>query len=294
MYGIAGERRLPELELSWLSGYEGSRPVRIGNEAVSQFQLDVYGELMDCIHHARLAGIPISDETWRLQQGTLAFLEAHWRDPDNGIWEVRGPRRHFTHSKVMAWVAFDRGIRGVEQFGLSGPVDRWRKIRDEIHAEVCSEGYDATRNTFTQYYGSQSLDASLLFIPLVGFLPPDDARVLGTIEAISKVLCRDGLISRYRPDPEVEGLPGREGVFIACSFWMADCLSLIGRRDEARALFERVITFCNDVGLLSEECDPETERLLGNFPQALSHVALVIAAESLDAPGGLADARSRR
>ena len=285
LYGPAGERRLPEIELPWLPGYEGSAPVRIGNEAANQFQLDVFGEVMDCLHHARTMGIPLDAEAWSLQRALLGFLEAHWRDPDEGIWEVRGPRRHFTHSKVMAWVAADRAVRDAEGFGLPGPVDQWRRLRDEIHEEVCERGFDPARGSFTQYYGSDTLDASLLMIPLVGFLPPEDPRVIGTMESIRRELDEGGLILRYRTDPEIEGLPHGEGVFLACTFWLADNLALMGRREEARRLFERLLGLRNDVGLLSEEYDAGRGRLIGNFPQALSHVAIVSTAENLRGQG---------
>jgi GH15 family glucan-1,4-alpha-glucosidase len=293
MYGVAGERRLTELELPWLPGYEGSAPVRIGNGASNQFQLDVYGELMDSLHQARRAGIGSHPTAWHVQRVLLDFLESGWRQPDDGIWEVRGPRRHFTHSKVMAWVALDRAVKAVEQFGLAGPVDRWRGLRDEIHAEVCREGYDADRQTFTQYYGSCELDASLLMIPLVGFLPPLDPRVAGTVEAVQRELLHDGFVRRYPTAAEVDGLPTGEAAFLACTFWLADNLALLGRRREARRLFERVLDLRNDLGLLSEEYDPTTRRLVGNFPQALSHVGLVNTAYNLTTGRGPAEHRRR-
>ncbi|MDQ3574735.1 MAG: glycoside hydrolase family 15 protein, partial [Actinomycetota bacterium] len=283
MYGPAGERRLVEQELEWLPGYEGSKPVRIGNAASRQLQLDVYGEVMDSMHQARRAGIEPSAPAWALQRALLDFLESAWHQPDEGIWEVRGPRRHFTHSKVMAWVGVDRGVKAVEHFGLEGPVDRWRRLRQDIHDEVCHHGYDAERKTFTQYYGSRELDASLLMAPLVGFLPPGDERVRGTVEAIQTELCHDGFVMRYSTGgaANVDGLPGGEGAFLACSFWLADNLSLLGRGDEARALFHQLLSVANDVGLLAEEYDPESRRLVGNFPQAFSHVALVNTARNL-------------
>jgi GH15 family glucan-1,4-alpha-glucosidase len=283
MYGPAGERRLTEIELTWLPGYEGSSPVRIGNAAVHQFQLDVYGEVMDTLHQARRVGIPTDESTWALQKHLLEFLETGWKQPDEGIWEVRGPRRHFTHSKVMAWVAVDRAVNDIERFGLSGDRDRWKRLREEIHAEVCEKGYDPDRRAFTQYYGSQELDASLLMIPLVGFLAPDDERVGGTVEAIERELCRDGFVQRYLTDKSghVDGLPPGEGVFLGCTFWLADNYWLLGRHEEARRLFERLLGLCNDVGLLSEEYDPQAKRLLGNFPQALSHVSLINTARNL-------------
>jgi GH15 family glucan-1,4-alpha-glucosidase len=278
MYGVGGERRLPELELDWLPGYEGSRPVRIGNAAWSQHQLDVYGEVVDALYQGRVAGLEPSDDMWRMSIRLMDYVEGDWRNPDEGIWEVRGPRRHFTHSKVMAWVAFDRLVRTVEEFGREGPVDRWRRLRAEIHEEVCREGFDADLGSFTQTYGEPRLDASLLMIPLVGFLPARDPRVVGTVAAIERELLRDGLVERYRADTEnveVDGLPPGEGVFLPCSFWLADNYALQGRVAEARALFERLLGLANDVGLLAEEYSPEHGRLVGNFPQAFTHVALV-------------------
>jgi GH15 family glucan-1,4-alpha-glucosidase len=293
MYGVAGERRLTELELGWLPGYEGSAPVRIGNGAALQYQLDVYGELMDSLHQARRAGIPSHPTAWHVQRVLLDFLESGWREPDEGIWEVRGPRRHFTHSKVMAWVGLDRAVKAVERFGLAGPIDRWRGLRDEIHAEVCREGYDAERRTFTQYYGSSELDASLLMIPLVGFLPPSDPRVAGTVEAVQHELLHDGFVRRYSTSTEVDGLPAGEAAFLTCTFWLADNLALLGRRPEARRIFERVLDLRNDLGLLSEEYDPAARRLVGNFPQALSHVGLVNTAYNLTTRRGPAEHRRR-
>jgi GH15 family glucan-1,4-alpha-glucosidase len=296
MYGPAGERRLTEIELAWLPGYEGSRPVRIGNAACDQLQLDVYGEVMDVLHQARSVDLQpsVEEAAWALQTKLLGFLEETWREPDEGIWEVRGPRRHFTHSKVMAWVAADRAVRGAEQFGLGGPVDRWRRLRAEIHEEVCREGYDADRRTFVQTYGSKQLDASLLMIPLVGFLPPDDERVHGTVDAIERELCEDGFVARYSMDEasaEVDGLPPGEGAFLPCTFWLADNLHLIGRRDEALRVFERLLALRNDLGLLSEEYDTETGRLVGNFPQAFTHVGLVNTAHNLSQVRGPAEER---
>jgi GH15 family glucan-1,4-alpha-glucosidase len=288
MYGPGGESRLPELELEWLAGYEDSKPVRTGNAAVTQFQLDVYGEVMDSLHKARQLGIDAHPSAWALQRALLDFLEGNWQRPDEGIWEVRGPRRHFTHSKVLAWVAMDRAVKAVEEHGHHGPVDRWRRVRDEIHQQVCANAYDPDRRTFTQYYGSRELDASLLLIPLVGFLPPTDPRVKGTIEAIERELLHDGFVLRYPTGPAgeaVDGLPGREGAFLACSFWLADNYALVGRVDDARRLFRRLLDLRNDVGLLAEEYDPVSGRQLGNFPQAFSHVPLVNTAMHLSETG---------
>lgn len=281
MYGAAGERRLEEYTLDWLAGYENSAPVRVGNAAAGQFQLDVYGELMDATDRARHHGIRTHPSVWPLQQKILDFVEAHWSDPDDGIWEVRGPRRHFVHSRVMAWVAMDRAVQAVEQYGLRGSVERWREIRKLIHDEVCEKGFNAKRGAFTQYYGSDELDASVLMIPLVGFLPPDDERVVSTVEAIAKELMVDGLVQRYQNTSGVDGLPGIEGTFLPCSFWLADCLALIGRLDEARALFDRLVGLANDVGLLSEEYDTRVNRQVGNFPQAFTHVGLINSARNL-------------
>ena len=293
MYGVAGERRLTELELDWLPGYEGSAPVRIGNGAAQQYQLDVYGELMDSLHQARRAGIPSHPTAWHVQRVLLDFLETGWREPDEGIWEVRGPRRHFTHSKVMAWVALDRAVKATDRSGLSGPVERWRGLRDEIHAEVCGEGYDAERMTFTQYYGSSEVDASLLMIPLVGFLPPGDPRVAGTVATVQRELLHEGFVRRYSTSTDVDGLPSGEAAFLTCTFWLADNLALLGRRQEARQLFERILDLRNDLGLLSEEFDPAARRLVGNFPQALSHVGLVNTAFNLTTRRGPAEHRRR-
>ncbi len=286
MYGLAGERRLHEVELDWLPGYEGSRPVRTGNAAHKQFQLDVFGEVMDVLHLARRAGLACDENAWRLQQAMLEHLESVWQEPDEGIWEIRGAPRHFTHSKIMAWTAVDRAVKTVEQYRLEGPVDHWRRLRGEIHDQVCRDGFDPNRNSFVQYYGSRAVDASLLMIPLVGFLPASDPRVCGTVEAIQRELLRDGLVSRYQTSPEVDGLPGEEGVFLVCSFWLADCLARLGRHDEAQKVFHRLLSLRNDVGLLSEEFDPPTGRFLGNFPQAFSHVGLINTACNLSrAPG---------
>jgi len=275
MYGVGGQRRLPELELPWLPGYEGSAPVRIGNAASEQLQVDVFGEVMDALYQARVHGLAKEQPAWALQRALLAHLERIWREPDEGIWEIRGDRRHFVHSKVMAWVAFDRAVRTVEEHGLDGPVDRWRKLRAQIHAEVCERGFDESLGSFVQSYGSKDVDASLLLIPLVGFLPADDARVRGTIEAVERELLRDGLLLRYRTHEQVDGLPPGEGVFLPCSFWLVDCYELLGRHDDAHALFDRLVGLANDVGLLAEEYDPAAKRQLGNFPQAFTHLALV-------------------
>ena len=293
MYGLAGERRLPELELDWLPGYEGSAPVRIGNAAWEQFQLDVYGELMDTMYLARRGGIAPDENAWRVERALTDYLEQMWTEPDNGIWEVRGPKRHFTHSKVMAWVAVDRVVKAVENFGLQGPVERWRGLRAQIHDEVCRRGFAPERNTFVQYYGGAELDASLLMIPLVGFLPPSDPRVKGTVSAIERDLMADGFVLRYRTHPKIDGLPPGDAAFLPCSFWLADNLALQGRTEESRRLFERLLSLCNDVGLLAEEYDPAANRLLGNFPQAFSHVALINTARNLSPSQGPARDRQR-
>jgi GH15 family glucan-1,4-alpha-glucosidase len=292
MYGPAGERRLAEYELPWLPGYEGARPVRVGNAAAGQLQLDVYGEVLAAMHLAREAGIPAGAHAWAVERALLDFLEETWREPDQGIWEVRGPRRHFTHSKVMAWLAFDRAVRAVEHFGLVGPVGRWRHVRDTIRAEVLARGWNAERGAFVQYYGGTALDASLLMIPLVGFLPADDPRVRGTVAAIERELVVDGFVRRYgEQSGDVDGLPPGEGAFLACTFWLADALALAGRSAEARQLFERLLALRNDVGLLAEEYDPGARRLMGNFPQAFSHFALVNTARRL--AGALSGSRGR-
>ena len=293
MYGCAGERRLPELVLDWLPGYEGARPVRIGNAAVGQFQLDVFGEVMDSLHQARRIGIPPDPFAWGLQLALMEFLESRWREPDEGIWEVRGPRRHFTHSKVMAWVAADRAVKAVERFGVDGPVQRWRQLREEIKAEVCERGWDPWRQTFTQSYGSTELDAALLMVPLVGFLPADDDQVRGTVAAIERELCEDGFVHRYsQSDHSIDGLPPGEGAFLACTFWLADNYALAGRRDEARTTFERLLALRNDVGLLAEEYDVAARRQVGNFPQAFSHLPLINTARNLTLAGGPGQRRS--
>ncbi len=284
MYGLAGERRLTEWEVPWLSGYENSAPVRVGNGAHDQLQLDVFGELFDALFQARKAGLASMADGWRGAIKMLEWLAKHWREPDEGIWEVRGPRQHFVHSKVMAWVAFDRAVRSVEEFGNEGSVEEWKQIRDEIHREVCERGFDNKRNTFTQAYGSSALDASTLMIPLVGFLPATDPRVVGTQEAIGRDLARDGFIARYDTSATEDGLPPGEGVFLPCSFWYADNLALQGRWEEADALFERLLSLRNDVGLLSEEYDVKAGRLVGNFPQVFSHVGLINTALNLVRP----------
>ena len=284
IYGVAGERRLIEVELPWLAGYAGSRPVRIGNGAADQLQLDVYGEVVDALHLARVKGLEASDDAWSIATKLFDWLESAWREPDEGIWEVRGPRRHFTHSKVMAWVAFDRAVKAVEKLGRDGRVDCWRATRDEIKADVLANGYNADLGAFVQYYGSNRLDASLLLIPLVGFLPANDERVLGTVAAVERDLLRDGFVERYRADVEnvgVDGLPPGEGVFLPCSFWLVAVLARQGRLDDAVELYERVLSLRNDLGLLSEEYDPESGRLVGNFPQAFTHLALVETAFTL-------------
>ena len=282
MYGIAGERRLTEFELDELPGYEGSRPVRVGNAASEQFQLDVYGEVAVAAYvGAEVMGRRFGQPLWPRWRTVVDHVEAIWREPDDGIWETRGPRRHFTHSKVMAWVVFDRSVRAVERFDLTAPVDRWRSIREEIHREVCEKGYDSERRTFTQYYGSRELDASVLNIPLVGFLPGTDERVTGTIDAISEELGRDGFVSRYSTAATDDGLPGDEGQFLACSFWLVSALALNGRVEQARSLFDRLVALKNDLGLLAEEYDVQRKRQVGNFPQAFSHLTLIDAANAI-------------
>jgi GH15 family glucan-1,4-alpha-glucosidase len=281
MYGLAGERHLREWEVAWLSGYEASKPVRVGNAAAGQLQLDVFGEVMDALYHARRGGHPSSDEEWRLQQALVTHLESVAGEPDHGIWEVRGPARHFTHSKLMAWVAFDRAVKSAQQFQLDAPLDRWRSMRGRLHREICREAFDKELGAFVQSYGSKHLDASLLLIPLVGFLPAEDPRVRGTVEAIEQRLTSDGFVYRYDTEMTDDGLPPGEGAFLACSFWLADNLALLGRHDDARLLFERLLAVRNDVGLLAEEYDPRARRQLGNFPQAFSHVALIDTALNL-------------
>jgi GH15 family glucan-1,4-alpha-glucosidase len=294
LYSVTGVRRLDEYEVPWLPGYRGSTPVRIGNAAATQFQLDVYGEVMDTLHLARAAGLPPEPEAWKVQIALLKHLESHWRLPDDGLWEIRGPRRHFTHSKIMAWVAFDRAIKDAERDGLDGPIKKWRSVRTAIHAQVCEKGFNTRQNSFVQTYGSRHLDASLLLIPQVGFLPPDDPRVAGTIAAIERSLLVDGLVARYSTATHVDGLPAGEGAFLPCSFWLADCYALTGRRREAVALFKRLLSLSNDVELFAEEYDTRERRMSGNFPQALTHMALVNTARLLSLPHHEAKSASER
>lgn len=294
MYGIAGERWLPEHDVPWLPGYEGSRPVRVGNEAAEQTQLDVYGELVETLHAAREADLAPLPEAWRLQTALLDHLQKIWRKPDRGIWEVRGEPRAFTHSRLMCWVAFDRAMKSSEHFGVKGPVDRWREVRDEIHADICENGFDRERNSFVQHYGGKALDASLLLIPQVGFLPPDDPRVVGTIEAIERELVRDGFVLRYATDEVDDGIGGEEGAFLVCSFWLADAYVMLGRVDDAVKLFDRLLGLRNDLGLLAEEYDRARGRLVGNYPQAFSHIGLINTAYNLVDAHGPAQQRSER
>jgi GH15 family glucan-1,4-alpha-glucosidase len=281
LYGVAGERDLIERELPWLPGYEGSHPVRVGNAAIQEFQLDIYGEVMDALLLAREAGVRLPSHAWDVQRVMMQFLESAWHHQDQGMWESRGPARHFTHSKVLAWAAFDRAIRMAEDFSLKGPIDRWRRAANEIRREVETEGFNERIGAFVQFYGSDRLDAALLEMPLIGFLSATDRRVRGTVEAIERHLVRDGLVYRYEPEESVEGLKGEEGAFLPCTLWLAGVLSLMGRHEDARTIFERVLSVRNDVGLLSEEYDLGTGRLVGNFPQALSHLWLVLAAHNL-------------
>ena len=283
MYGVAGERRLTELELPWLPGYQGAKPVRIGNAASDQLQLDIYGEVMGALHRARGGGLSHETSAWPLQCAMMEHLEAIWQQPDEGLWEVRGGRRHFTFSKIMAWVAFDRSVIDAERYGFEAPVERWRGVRDAIHAAVCEQGFDAELNAFTQSFGSREMDASLLLIARVGFLPPQDPRVLGTVAEIERQLLVDGFVLRYQTPAGIDGLPPGEGAFLACSFWLADIYSMLGRDAEAEALFARLLALRNDVGLLSEQYDPHSRRQVGNFPQAFSHTALISTAIRLDA-----------
>ena len=291
LYGITGDRLLPEWELPWLPGYEGAAPVRVGNAASGQFQLDVYGEVADALHCAWRFGLTPDENAWRVVRTMVEYVESAWQEPDEGIWEVRGPRRPFTHSRVMAWVALDRAVKAVERFGQTGPVDRWRHLREVIHDDVCRHCYDPKLGAFVQSCGSTLLDASLLMIPLVGFLPATDPRVLGTVRAIEQHLVTDGFVARYQTRTDVDGLPPGEGVFLPCTFWLADNLALQGRTTEARELFERLLAVRNDVGLLSEEYDPAARRLLGNFPQAFTHMSLVNTARNLTSGSGPAEHR---
>jgi GH15 family glucan-1,4-alpha-glucosidase len=281
MYGLSGERQLIEWEVPWLPGYHGAAPVRVGNAASAQLQLDVYGELVDAMHQGRTLGLAPVEAGWPVQQKLIEHLEQIWEQPDEGIWEVRGGRRHFTFSKVMAWVALDRTVRDAERFKFSGPLESWRKLRDRMHATICEQGFDGGRNAFTQSFGSSELDASLLLMPLVGFLPADDPRVRGTVSAIERELMVDGLVLRYRTESDIDGLAPGEGVFLPCSFWLANNYKLQHRDAEARTLFERLLSLRNDVGLLAEEYNPTAQRQLGNFPQAFSHLALIGTALSL-------------
>jgi GH15 family glucan-1,4-alpha-glucosidase len=292
MYGLAGERRLPEYELPWLAGHRASRPVRVGNAAHIQRQLDVYGEVMDAFYTGARHGIESIDDVRHVQAALLDYLEGNWQRPDSGIWEARRPERRYTHSAVMAWVAVDRAIKSAEKFGLKGPVDRWRALCAQIHGEVCGRGFNAARGTFVQSYDGTELDAALLLLPLVGFLPPEDRRVRATIDAIARELVVDGFVMRYKSGREVDGLPAGEGVFLICSFWLADNYALMGRQDDAQALFERLLAVRNDVGLLAEEYDPRARQLLGNFPQAYSHVGLINTAHNLTLLKGPADHRA--
>jgi GH15 family glucan-1,4-alpha-glucosidase len=291
LYGITGEHRTPELELPWLPGYHDSAPVRTGNAAYAQYQIDVFGSVMDTLHVAREFGLELREASGGMQRQLMEQLEQQWQNADDGIWEVRSGPQHFVHTKVMSWVAFDRAIRMVEKFGLEGPVERWRKLRDTIHAEVLERGFDVKREAFVQAYGKDALDAAVLLIPLLGFLPPDDPRVLSTTTVIERELCRDGLVLRYDTDKSDDGLPGGEGAFLACSLWLADNLILQGRRNEAQRLFERVLSLRNDVGLLAEQYDVEGGRLVGNFPQAFSHFTLVDTAFRFGGGGGTTEAR---
>ena len=294
MYGVAGERWLPENEVPWLPGYEGSKPVRVGNGAVEQIQLDVYGELMDTLHAAREADLSGLDEAWAFQQILLQHLQTIWKLPDRGIWEVRGPPRHFTHSRLMCWVAFDRAVKSCEHFGLQGPVEKWRATREAIHADICKNGFDPDRNSFVQYYGGKALDAALLVMPQVGFLPPSDSRVAGPVAAVERELLRDGFVTRYRTHEVDDGIGCEEGAFLACSFWLADAYVMLERIDDATALFDRLLSVRNDLGLLAEQYDPTAGRLVGNFPQGFSHIGLINTAYNLIEAHGPARQRSER
>ena len=286
MYGLGGERLLREWDIEWLDGYENSKPVRCGNAAHEQLQLDVFGEVIHALHQARLGGIPELPDAWELEKKLLQRLESIWHKPDQSIWETRGRPQHFTHSKVMAWVAFDRAIQSAEKYNLEGPIDRWRTTRDRIHSEVCERAYDAKVGAFTQSYDSNLADASTLVIPLVGFLPPEDPRVAGTVAYVEKHLLVDGFVLRYDSDATDDGLPGGEGAFLACSCWLVENYIMLGRRDDAVALFEMLCKLCNDVGLLAEEYDPVLKRQVGNFPQGFSHLALLSCAFNLARSNG--------
>ncbi|MDN2580197.1 glycoside hydrolase family 15 protein [Aquibium sp. ELW1220] len=294
VYGISGERWLPEIEIPWLPGYENSRPVRIGNGAADQLQLDIYGELMDALHAAREAELSSLDESWQFQKALLEHVEAVWQTPDNGIWEVRGPPRAFTHSRMMCWVAFDRAIKSTERHGLDGPVEHWRTVRDAIRRDIVCNGFNLEKNSFVQHYGGDALDASLLLMPQVGFIKRDDPRLAGTVAAIERELLHDGFVLRYATEEVDDGVGGREGAFLACSFWLADAYAMLGRMDEANTLFDRLLGLRNDLGLLAEEYDPVARRLVGNFPQGFSHIGLVNTACNLAGAEGPADQRARR
>ncbi len=294
MYGVGGERRLAEWELPWLPGYEQSQPVRVGNAAHAQLQLDVFGEVMDASHQARAGGLPSLEASWTLQRALLEHLEEVWEQPDYGIWEVRGPPQHFTYSKIMCWVAFDRAVKDAECYGLDGPIDKWRAVRQRIHEQVCELGYSERLNSFVQSYGSEQLDASLLLIAALGFLPPDDPRVPGTVRAIESRLVRDGLVQRYDTARTDDGLPPGEGAFLACSFWLVDAYAMCGRFDDAEALFERLLGLGNDLGLLAEEFDPQSSRMVGNFPQGFSHLSLINTAFNLGHRDKPAEQRSEK
>jgi len=293
LYGIGGERWVQEWEVPWLAGYQGASPVRVGNAASGQLQLDVFGELVDALYQEAALGLVRPAASWDLQRSLVGHLEKIWHQPDESIWEVRGGAKHFTFSKVMVWVAVDRAIRGAEAFNLPGPLDRWRELRTRIHETTCREGFSEKQNSFVQYFGGETLDASLLLLPLVGFLPPDDPRIRSTVEAIGRDLMVDGLIRRYRTDETEDGLTGSEGVFLACSFWYVDNLVLLGQHQDARDMFERLLALANDVGLLAEEYDPVGKRQLGNFPQAFSHLALINSALNLGTHEGPAAQRSQ-
>jgi GH15 family glucan-1,4-alpha-glucosidase len=293
MYGLAGERRLTEFELPWLAGFARSVPVRVGNAAHNQRQLDVFGEIMDAMYQASRLGLPPDGDAWQVERALLEHLRSVWHEPDKSIWEVRGPSRHFTHSKIMAWVAFDRAVKAVEKFGMKGPVEEWRRERDAVHAEVLEKGFNQSRNAFVQYYGSDRLDASLLTAPLLGFLPPTDSRIVSTIEAIEHELVQGSFVARYHTSPDIDGLPPNEGKFLLCSFWLVDALKLIGRDKDAEQIFENLLSVRNDLGLLAEGFDASEGRFTGNFPQAFSHVGLVNSAMNLSHHRRLAVQRTR-